>query len=372
MNPISLLIKPTSGLCNLKCEYCFYFDVMDNRDCESFGMMSNNTLEKMIRRVFEVPRLSVDLMFQGGEPTMIGLDYYELLVELVQKYNHENCPVNYTIQTNGILIDELFAKFFKKHNFLVGISIDGIKEVNDTFRLDQLGKGTYDRVLNGLNNLKKYDVDFNILSVVTNKTVHHTEEIYNELKNIGTDYLQFIPCIDSFDKSEGSYTLSSDNYLEFLKRLFDAWYEDILINRRVSIRYFDDILAVLLGYPPSSCTMYGYCVKHVVIESNGNIYPCDFYVLDEWLLGNVYDNSFHEILNNPIANDFVSNSINNFIKCNECKYYRICRGGCKRNKEPFIKVEDKLTKFCDSYYNFFDYSIDRFIKIAEMLKNEKK
>jgi len=344
---------------------------MENRDVESFGMMSDDTLKVMIKRVFEVTRSSVNLMFQGGEPTVIGLAYYELLVELVQQYNTEKCPVNYTIQTNGTLIDDDFALFFKKHNFLVGISIDGTKDVNDAYRIDKNEKGTYDKVIKGLNYLKKHKVDFNILTVVTNNTVKHTEEIYDELKNLGTDYLQFIPCIDSFDGNKETHTLSPPQYLEFLKRLFDHWYKDIMKGKRVSIRYFDDILAILLGYPPASCTMYGHCVKHQVVESNGNVYPCDFYVVDEWLLGNIYDNSLEELLHVSKANSFISNSIGVNVKCAACKYYRICRGGCKRNKEPFSKVEDKQTKFCESYYGFFDYSFDRFIKIANMIREER-
>ena len=372
MKHVSLLIKPASGLCNMRCKYCFYYDVVDHRASGQHGMMSEETLEALVKRAYEQPRESVSFMFQGGEPTLVGLSFFERFIQFVKRYNQHSSPTTFSIQTNGTNIDQHFARFLKINNFLVGISIDGNQRLHDKNRLHHNLQGSFKAVQKGLRHLQQQQVDYNILTVITDDTVEHTESVYRYLSNLGTDYLQFIPCIDSFNEDKGGQTLSTDSYLEFLKRLFDVWYRDFQNGKRISIRYFDDVLKMMLGYHPSTCTQFGYCALHQVVEADGTVYPCDFYVVDEWLLGNIHETSLDELSTSEKAKEFIRSSYGVHNDCRSCRYYSICRGGCRRNKEPFSQVDKVKTKFCQAYYQFFDYSVPRFVKMVDTLKKEQK
>ncbi len=226
------------------------------------------------------------------------------------------------------------------------------------------GTDSFPQVMDGLKRLQQHKVEYNILAVITNEMVPYTEDVYNYLKTLGTDYLQFIPCIDSFDSNFHKETLSNSMYLTFLKRLFDIWYSDFLNGRKISIRYFDDIVKIVLGYYPESCTLQGKCINQNVIEADGSVYPCDFYVLDKWKFGNIMVNNFEDFANSNATKQFIEKSTNKNKSCIECKYYKLCRGGCRRNKEPFAEVSEVKTKYCEAIYSFFDYSIERFFTIA--------
>ena len=197
MKHLFLLIKPASGICNMRCKYCFYYDVMDHRKIESYGLMTDSVLEKMVQRAYDDHHESVTFMFQGGEPTLVGLSFYQKLIRFVEQYNIKNIQTYYTIQTNGTLITPEFARFFKTHQFLVGISIDGNQRLHDMYRRDKQLQGSFSSVKKGLQLLQQHNVDFNILAVITEETTKHTEEVYRFLSNLGTMFVQFIPCLDS-------------------------------------------------------------------------------------------------------------------------------------------------------------------------------
>lgn len=370
MRTLSLLIKPASGLCNMRCTYCFYYDVMDHRETKQYGIMNESTLETMVRRAYEQPYEHVTFMFQGGEPTVAGLDYYQKLVALVNTYNRNQVPTSYTMQTNGTLITPAFAKFLQQYNFLVGISIDGSEALHNKFRLNGNQEGSFKQVMKGLRLLQQHHVDYNILTVITDETVKHTESVYRYLTSLGTMYLQFIPCIDSFDHRVENYTLHNDKYQEFLIRLFNVWERDFYKGKRISIRYFDDLLKIMLGYPAASCTLMGHCTTHLVVEADGSVYPCDFYVLDDYKTGSIFDQSFDELATNQQATSFIETSFGTHEDCMTCPYYQLCKGGCRRNKEPFDTVEQSKTKYCEAYKGFFKEVLPRMIKIAEVVQKE--
>ena len=367
MRHLSILIKPASGICNMKCNYCFYYDVMANRNTSNHGLMSTEILEEIVKKTYSPSNGAVSFVFQGGEPMLRGIDFYLKFIALVTTYNPNNIATTYAIQTNGTLINSEFALFFKKHNFLVGISIDGNQDVHNLHRIMQDDTNSFNKTLTGLKILQKYEVDYNILAVVTNETALKVEETYNFLKSLGTSYLQFIPCIDSFDSQFKGQELSNELYLEFLKELFKLWYLDYKAGKIISIRYFDDILKIIIGYYPESCTLQGRCINQNVIEADGSVYPCDFYVLDEWKIGNILENSFNDFVNAPQTIKFIQSSQEKHDDCMKCKYYQLCLGGCRRNKEPFTDVKESKTRFCKAIYSFFEFSIDRFIEIGEDL-----
>jgi uncharacterized protein len=374
MPPLSLLIKPASSNCNLKCKYCFYHSIAENRVVPSYGMMDNDTLETLVSKALRYADYSCTFAFQGGEPTLVGLDFYRKLIELIKTYNVKNIDIHYAIQTNGLLINDEWARFLAQNKFLVGISLDGTKNIHDSMRIDARGRGSFNGVMNTVNLFNKYGVEFNILTVVNSFVARHIIKIYNFFKKSNFRYLQFIPCLDPLDQEPGNfeYSLTPERYSYFLKALFDLWYQDILKNNIISIRYFDNLVGMILGYRPEACGMSGECTCYFVIEANGGVYPCDFYVLDKWYLGNIKDTGFGELSSSPKAIEFVESSKHIDPECPNCKWYSLCRGGCRRNREPFIDGKPALNYFCSSYKEFFEYAVPKLYEIAYSIKSNSR
>lgn len=366
---LSLLIKPASSNCNLRCGYCFYNDIADKRTTSTFGMMTEQTLEKLVIKAMEAAGESCTFAFQGGEPTIIGLGYYRQLVELAGRYNIKKIKVNYTLQTNGLLINEEWADFLYKNKFLIGLSLDGPRNIHDAMRLDPSGKGTFNRVMDTVALFNKHKVEYNILCVVNVWVARHVNQVYSFYKKNHFKYLQFIPCLDPLGENPGgyAYSLSPERFTHFLKTLFDEWYRDFINGSKVSIRYFDNLIGMLLGYPPESCGMSGICTAYLVIEADGGVYPCDYYVLDNWYLGNINTLNFAEIHNNNVAKHFVQVSEHVSPECRSCKWYGLCRGGCRRNREPFENGKPALNYYCKSYREFFEYAVERLIYIVKTI-----
>ena len=368
MRNINLLIKPASSSCNLRCKYCFYHDVSNNREIKNYGIMNDETLENLVKRVYEEVEETVNFAFQGGEPTVAGLEYFKKFHSLIEKYNTKNITTNFAIQTNGILLDKKWAEFFKKYNYLVGISLDGNRDIHNYFRVDANGEGTFNEVIKATKLLKKYEVDFNILCVVNRLTAQNGKLIYNFFRKSGFRYYQFIPCLDSLsDEKNEDYSLTAKDYGTFLDETFNLWYEDIVSGKKVSVRTFDNYIKILLGAEPEACDMVGHCNMNVIVESDGSAYPCDFYVLDELKIGNLNENSIKEMLTSDKERQFLNSSLMVNDKCKLCKYFKICRGGCRRHKE----VNDGIyeNRFCESYKYFFDKNIQKMLHIANIVKN---
>ncbi len=365
MKNLNLLIKPASSSCNLRCRYCFYYDVADNREVKNYGIMNDDTLENMVKKVFDDVEYSANFAFQGGEPTMAGIEFFEKFHKFVEKYNTKKIIVNFSLQTNGTLLNKKWLELFKKHNYLIGLSLDGNKEMHDTFRIDAKGEGTFSRVLKAAKMMKKAEVEFNILCVVNKLIAQNGKLVYNFFRNNGFRYYQFIPCLDSLSCSEEKdYTLTAEDYGKFLDETFNLWYEDMMSGKRISVRHFDNYTKILLGEEPEACDMVGHCNMNAVLESDGSMYPCDFYVLDEFKVGNINESSFEELFKSEAEMRFLRTSLAVDEKCKVCRYFKICRGGCRRHKE--LTAEGNYeNRFCESYKYFFEKNIDKMIKTAE-------
>ncbi len=364
MNSINMLIKPASGNCQMRCHYCFYHSLTNQREQSDYGMMSYATLEQLVKRGFEGATKSITFAFQGGEPSLCGLDFYYEFEKFIIKYNVNSIDVNRAFQTNGLVMDDLWCEYFIKYNYLVGLSLDGPEDINDLYRVDANGEGTFSRVLKTKELFDSHKVEYNILSVVNREVARHGKKIYQFFKDNGIRHIQFINCLDDLGNRQGSnqYSLTWQRYLKFLKDTFDVWYEDIMKNDVYVIRQFDNYIAMILGYPPESCNMNGFCSCQFVIEADGSVYPCDFYVVDEYRIGNVYENTLREMFESETTKQFINASIVENPKCLRCKWYQICRNGCNRERH------DNLNEFCDAYYNFFNYAYERMIQIAKRLK----
>ena len=368
MPPLNLLIKPSSSLCNMCCEYCFYKDVSENRAHHSFGIMTTDTLEIIVKRAFEYASGYVGFAFQGGEPTLAGLNFYEELIRLQRKYNEKKIKVSNSIQTNGYILDDTWARFFSENSFLVGVSLDGTKEAHNALRVDSKGQGTFERVLKAVEILEKNQVEFNILCVVNNFVARYPKRVYEQLKKYKN--IQFIACLDPLKGEKTRFSLTADRYENFLKQTFALYYADFMSGNYVSIRNFDNYINILLGNPPENCAMNGFCTCYCVIEGDGSVYPCDFYVLDEWKLGNVQEDGFEDMIHSDTAKRFVEKSFYVCEECKNCQYYQICRGGCRRDREPFSDGHPVLNKYCKAYRGFFESSIIGMQEIANKIRIE--
>lgn len=336
------------------------------REMPSRGMMSIDTLSDVLKKAFEFAGNDrVMLSFQGGEPLLRGKEFFLELHNLIRKLNVNRCPVSIGVQTNGTLIDDEWCEIFKRGGYLIGLSLDGDSEAN-TLRVDANGEPTFDRAINGAKLLKKHNVNFNILTVLTKDVANRIPRIYAFFKRQGFSHLQFIPMLkplrvdekgdvistpdfSAFPSEEENYCMSSKEYEDFLKKCFSLYTRDFIDGRYVSIRQFDNFVALAHSRHSEQCGMEGHCCHQFVIEGDGEVYPCDFYCIDKYDMGNIKDTDFFALSKHEIAVNFIKESLGIAPKCKECNYYKLCRNGCKRER---IDVDK-----CDAYKAFFEYAI---------------
>jgi uncharacterized protein len=297
-------------------------------------------------------------MFQGGEPTLAGLEFFRYFVSRVRK--SLRVPVSYALQTNGLLIDDGFAAFLSENNFLTGLSLDGDRETNDRNRVDNSGRGVFDRVMASADILRRHNADFNILSVVDEKGVDEIDRSFAFFRQNGFRYIQFIPRIGSGSDS----SLSAYGYERFLKKTFDLWYEAYTAGEYISVRHIDNYMGILLGQPPEACSMCGVCGNYFTVEANGDIYPCDFYCDSSYKVGTLYDDKPFEI--NEKHKAFIDESLIIHKHCSECVYHYLCRGGCRRDRiNGFTE-----NRYCAAYTAFFEYAGGRMHSTVRRIQGE--
>ena len=343
MKSVSALIKPASSLCNLRCRYCFYCDVAAHRETESYGVMTPEVMRAVIDRLIEAcdEGGTVLFSFQGGEPTLAGVDFFRAFTAYAEEKNGGKRTLSYAIQTNGIALDDDFCALLAKYRFLVGLSLDGDERTHNYNRVDPAGQGTHQRVMAAVKRLRQYGVDFNILSVVTETMAKHPQAVFQFFMKNNLDFLQFIPCLQPLDESgqgyapdnphaNAPYTLRARTYSDFLIRTFRLWKEEILRGRQLSIRLFDNIVGMYLGMAPEQCGVYGRCQNQLIIEGDGSVYPCDFYVLDEFVCGNVLTDSVEDLLGGAGAQKFLAADPPKNPRCPTCRFLPMCGGTCKR------------------------------------------
>lgn len=369
MQAISVMIKPSSGNCNMRCRYCFYFDEMEKRGRGVQGYMTEETLKNVIRRTLPCAERQITYAFQGGEPTLRGLDFFRKAVELEKHYNHENIPVFNALQTNGYLIDEEWCRFFKENRFLVGVSVDGTAELHDASRRTADGRATYERILSRIALLDKYKVDYNILTVVTEDMAPRAKQVYENFRAHGWNYQQYIECLDPLgeDFCLRPYSLRPLSYGIFLTELFDLWYADLQKKRQPYIRRFENYVAILAGYPPEACDQRGECGVQFVVEADGGVYPCDFFMLDEYRLGNFNTDRLPQINEKREQIGFIERSRRICAECRACPYFGVCRGGCQRSREYLPGEDAYKSHFCEGYRYFFDRCLPRLREAAKLV-----
>lgn len=344
----SLLIKPVSAVCNLDCAYCFYLD----READPYKAlpgrrMSLETLERLVDAYLFYSYPDSVFAFQGGEPTLAGLAFFEKLVQLQMDYGRPGQNIGNSLQTNAILIDEAWCDLFRNYNWLLGVSLDGPEQVHDLYRVNKGGRGTWRQVIKGMEVLQKHRVEFNILCVLSQANVSEPRELYRFFRGLGVDNVQYIPLAEFYpDGRPMPFTITPEQYGRFLCETFEVWWPD---RRKFRIRFFDNVAEALAGLKPGSCTLHETCDSYVVIEYNGDVYPCDFFVESSWRLGNIMVDSFSEIARRKRRYEFARVKMIPRAECASCEWRSICRQGCPKFRHgPYRRFED-LDYFCEAY-----------------------
>ena len=372
MPAVQMMLKPASAACNLRCAYCFYHEEAASRSCADHGRMSEDTARSIIQKALAYAGHTADsrvsFAFQGGEPLLAGLPFFRFFVDAVNAENKFHIPVDYALQTNGTLLDDAFANFFAKEHFLIGLSLDGIRTIHDNCRPHPDGGGTYDEVSRAADLLAEHHVPYNILCVVTDALCAHGDAVWKALRHHG--HLQFIPCLPPMTENQPSYAPTSEHYTRFLSDVFRGYYQEFRAGKPISVRTFDNWLGILLRRPPESCAMCGICMPTLVVEADGEVYPCDFYALDKWRLGNLCDGStdIASLLSSPEMQNFLRESHAIPDICRGCRYYPLCRNGCRRERTR----SDGRTRHCQAYQHFFDRHIGQFEELADLIEYQTK
>ena len=382
------MAKPIGPACNLNCTYCYYLEKQKlYKDTGSFRM-SDELLDKFVKQYIGVQQVNtIQFVWQGGEPTLLGIDYFKKIIALQRKYAAGK-KIENAFQTNGTLLDDQWCAFFKQHNFLVGISIDGPKHIHDAFRPFRNGTPSFGKVMMGILLLKKHQVEFNTLTVVHRQNARHALEIYNFLKFIGSGFLQFIPIVertkntpdpeslnlvgpDDTDSYVTDWSVRPEDFGNFLITIFNEWVlRDV---GRVYVSQFDSALANWVGEPAGICVFSKTCGEAVVVEHNGDVYSCDHYVYPEYKLGNIRDKTLFGLVQSEKQQEFGQNKLKGLPKqCIQCEYRFACHGECPKHR--FLKSkegESGLNYLCSGYKKFFSH-VDPFMQfMGDELKAQR-
>jgi uncharacterized protein len=363
----SLLVKPASADCNLSCRYCFFYQrPTDPYNFRERHRMNDDVLESMIKQYLGFAGKYTSIGWQGGEPLLMGLSFFKRVLEFEEMYGYNGQYVGNNVQTNATLVTPGLAELFHNYNFLLGVSLDGPQEYHDHYRKYPSGRASFPRIMESIQILNEYAVEFNILAVVNDITAKIPDETYSFFLENGFRYLQYIPIVE-FDRETGQlldFSVTAEDYGSFLCRLFDLWYNNG--QPIASIRTFENIVAAYMGIESEACVYRDECGTYAVVEHNGDVYPCDFFVEEQWHLGNLLETPLKEIIASPKAQEFNRRKSQNHPECESCKWWSVCRCGCPHSWDR--SMNDYL---CASYKQFFAHSESRLKILAERLKRER-
>ncbi|WHX49469.1 anaerobic sulfatase maturase [Paenibacillus woosongensis] len=368
---VGVMWKTVSEDCNLACDYCYY-STCAGKPGPKINRIDSSILEKFIQEYMSISKGRASFTWQGGEPLLAGLSFFEEVVELQVKHAPPRTSISNSLQTNGTMINEKWAAFFKTYQFLIGVSLDGPQSIHDARRVDSRGAGSFDRVMKGIEVLRGHDVDFNILTVVHQGNVGKAQELMRFYEEQGFAYIQFIPCM-SFRSQQigmpGVYEITPEEYGNFLCEAFDYWYNEG--KPRTSIRFFDNMLSSYLYRDPELCILSAGCSTMLVLEQNGDVYPCDFYIHEDWKLGNAATHSIEELLAHPLRDKFLGMKPTLPEMCRTCEYQRLCHGGCPRNRKWTEDLSaSEVDYFCASYKQIYGYAEERMKKLGAELRQQ--
>lgn len=368
--PLYVMAKPAGAVCNLHCDYCYYTEKAALYPEHPTCRMSDELLERFIAEYIGAQTMpQVSFTWHGGETLLRPIAFYQRVLELQKKYAQGRIIEN-SIQTNGTLLTDEWCSFFARHGWLVGISIDGPEDMHDRYRLDLSGRGSFDKVMQGIDLLLKHGVEWNAMAVVNDYNAQYPERFYQFFREIGCRYLQFTPIVERLhDHADGRhlasptqehqrvapYSVRAEQWGQFLCTLFDLWVRADV--GRIFVQLFDATLANWMGVAPGLCTMAKTCGHAGVMEFNGDVYACDHYVFPEYRLGNIYQHSLIEMMYSPRQLEFGRQKATHLPQqCQTCQWLFACRGECPKNRFAETREgEPGLNYLCLGYYRYFSH-----------------
>jgi uncharacterized protein len=357
-----VMAKPRGAICNLDCQYCFYLAKEQLYPQGSFRM-SDEVLDAYTRQMIAAqPGPEVTFAWQGGEPTLMGLDFFQKAVALQSQYRRPGMQIINAFQTNATLLDDDWGRFLHEQRFLVGVSLDGPRELHDAYRVDKAGRPTFERVMAGVALLQKYKVDFNILACVNNRTAAEPLEVYRFFRDeVGARFIQFIPVVERGEiagEAASSRSVSGLAYGKFLIEIFEEWVRRDV--GQVYVQLFDTSLAVWAGYPPGLCIFQETCGLALALEHNGDVYSCDHFVDRPYFLGNLMQTPLDALVAAPGQVEFGKNKKKSLPGyCRDCSVRFICNGACPKDRLlETPRGEPGLNYLCQGYKAFFTH-VDR-------------
>jgi uncharacterized protein len=374
-----VMAKPTGSRCNISCDYCFFLKKKYLYPKSDFRM-PKKVMERYIRQTIQAHKVpQVTIAWQGGEPTLMGIDFFRHAAEVIKKVKRPNMQVEQTLQTNGVLIDEEWCRFLNENNFLVGLSVDGPKWMHDAYRKDKGGHSVFDRVTDAARLMQKYNVEFNVLCTVNAVNSQRPLEVYRFFRDeLKTPYLQFIPIVER-DNETGNQqgnriterSVKPKQYGRFLIEIFDEW-----VCRDVGsmfVQFFDGVLASYIRGYSSLCVLSPKCGEGVALEHNGDLYSCDHYVEPEYFLGNITQTPIAHLVSSQKQRTFGNTKWKQLPQyCQKCDFLFTCYGECPKNR--VLKTpdgEEGLNWLCDGLKDFFIHTKEPMQKMAKLLRDNK-
>jgi len=333
--------------------------------------MSDSVLERVIKTYMETQQPAYSICWQGGEPTLMGVDFFSKAIEFQKKYGSSGARISNSVQTNATLITDKMAALFARYKFLVGCSLDGPEEIHNKYRRTAKGKPTHEDVIKGIETLKNNNVQFNVLTLVSKANIDKASEVYRYLKKMGIVYHQYIPCVE-FDEDNKllPFAITGEEWGDFLCDIFDSWYPEDRFS--VSVRNFDSILSKKIDNIIDVCVMNDNCCQYFVVEHNGDIYPCDFFVEKPLRLGNIMENSWEEMIHSPAYLDFGAQKKHWNGKCTACDYLELCAGDCLKNRTYGGNPSQNLSWLCPGWKQFFGYTGSRFDNLSREIQKHRQ
>jgi uncharacterized protein len=334
---------------------------------DSFGLMPQETARATVDHIFADLEAGdrLTLAFQGGEPTLAGLDYFRQIVQAVEAHRAQGVQVSYALQTNGLLLDEGWCAFCRAHGVLVGLSLDGPATFHDANRVDGARRGTFQRVMAAKERLERHGVDYNVLMVLTRQLARHPQQVWQFLEKQQIPFVQFIPCLGPLEGTESPQSLTPERYAQFYLALFEQWDRACQRGDFRSVKLFDDLVALLAFGVCNACGLTGRCLGQLIVEADGGVYPCDFYVLDPYRAGSLQKQSLREVYEAPAMHAFRNRPRELPTQCPSCPYWAICGGGCPRMREAVFC--DPVSGLC-GHRLFLDGAMGRLRQIAAQVR----
>jgi uncharacterized protein len=361
-----LMAKPAGGLCNLDCKYCFYVPKIRLYPGRR-PRMNDELLETYLRQYVDAQQVpEITVAWQGGEPTLMGLDFFKRSVEYTRRLARPGMRIQHTLQTNGTLLNDEWCRFFRENNFLVGLSLDGPRELHDCYRVDKAGAPTFDRVIRAARLMQNHKVEFNVLCAVHATNAEHPLRVYRFFRDeLAARWVQFIPIVERINADgsrflqEGSTvtdrSVKPDNWGRFLMTIFDEWVRRDVGEMHVNV--FEAALASWVGVPATMCIFDETCGKALVLEHNGDVYSCDHFVEPRYLLGNIKDRNLKDLVTSDKQCRFGNDKYDLLPRqCRECGVRFACNGECPKNRFiPTSNDELGLNYLCAGYKAFFNH-----------------